>query len=86
MATWFIQGYPSPKVAVFSSDFWLHKAKDIIQCFALTVCMYVSVYYIYIDMQKKLLSVIYKLKLCRTLGKICFNFESVQTFVRCLCA
>ena len=37
--------------------------------------MYVSVYYICIDMQKKLLSVIYKLKYCRTLGKICFNFE-----------
>ena len=75
-----------PKKPFFSSDnFCLHKAKDIIQCFALSVCMYVSVYSIYIDIQQKLLSVIDKLKYCRTLEKICFNFESVQTLVRCLC-
>ena len=43
--------------------------------------MYISVYYIYIDMQQKLLSVIYKLKYCRTLGKISNNFESVWTSV-----
>ena len=38
--------------------------------------MYISMYYIYIDMQQ---SVIYKLKYCRTLGKISINFESVRT-------
>ena len=37
--------------------------------------MYVPVYYIYIDMQQKLLSVIYKIKYYRILVKICFNFE-----------
>ena len=37
--------------------------------------MYISVYYINIDMQQKLLSVIYKLKYCRTFGKISINFE-----------
>ena len=37
-----------PKLPFFSSDnFWLHNAKNIIQCFALSVCVYVSAYYIY---------------------------------------
>ena len=48
------------KLLFFSSDsFWLHKAKNIIQWFDLSVCMYVSVYYIYIDMIQKRLNGIY---------------------------
>ena len=51
--------------------------------------MYISVYYIYIDMQLKLLSVIYKLKYCRTLGKISINFECpnvCKVFIRLMYA
>ena len=77
---------PAPKVAIVLSDiFWPHKAKNIIQCFAQSVCVYVSVYYIDIVMQQKFFSVIYKLKYYRIFVEICFDFESVCRFVKCLC-
>ena len=86
IATWFIQGYPYPPNSPFfpSYNFWLHKAKNTIQCFSLSVCLCAYIYiYIYIVMQQKLFSVIYQIKYCRSLVKISFNFESVQKFVRC---
>ena len=45
--------------------------------------MYISVYYIYIVMQQKFFSVIYKLKYYRTFVEISFDFESVCRFVKC---
>ena len=58
------------KYPFFSSDnFRLHKAKNIIQCFALSVCVCLCVLHICIVMQQKVVSAIYKLKYCKMLVK-----------------